>query len=160
MATPAGQIKGIVEKEIKEAPEKFPLLQDYDMFIGPLPEDANVRSNAVTFIDYGGGTGHPGYRLDFPAVQIFMRSRSTRYDGVEVMTEVKDIFMNREPEDLEDGSETRIVATNVIGDINFIGADENNQQYFTLNIDLITEPGDPLGRSKREQLPTAEATER
>lgn len=104
----------------------------------------------VSISDSPGQSPNPKWSLDYPAVQVIIRSKPFEYNvGYTQARAIKDAVIGI---DSYTSGDDRIVSTTMLGDVNYIGPDENNRDMFSLNIRLIIE-STPGAGSHREPLP-------
>jgi hypothetical protein len=116
--------------------------------IGRLPATPDV---VMAIVDAPGQSPNPKWLLDYPAIQVLVRSGKDNYDGAYTMAKsVKDALLGLYSTNLTNGD--RWVSCLMRGDINYIGPDENSRPMFSLNFGLITQPA-PGGLDNREPLP-------
>lgn len=105
-----------------------------NIWVDMLPQD---RTACIAVISTGGESPEPGLKLDYPTVQVIIRSSARDIpSNYNTALAVKNLLLGAEPLTL-DG----IVYKSVImrGDINFLGLDDNSQPVRTLNFRLIKE---------------------
>jgi hypothetical protein len=117
--------------------------------IGP-PTTTPDELIAVT--DAPGRSPNPKWLLDFPAVQIIVRGKNGGYATAYAKAQaVKDAMLGKEAHEATGG---RWDGVTMMGDINYVGVDENSRPIFSMNFSLIREPNvTPL--TNREPLPEA-----
>lgn len=94
--------------------------------------------NRITCIDTGGEPPNPRWLLDFPSVQVVVRTSANNYDGgFTIAKVVKDLCLGVDAQDI-DGD--RLVSVTLVSDVFYIGKDDSQRHKFTLNFNLITEP--------------------
>lgn len=119
---------------------------DWAVYIGKQPDSPD---NCVTIYDSGGGTPSPLWLLDYPHVQVRVRSRNGQYQEAMVTAkDIKSIILGQPSQDLNGD---RWVQFNLAGDIGFMGYDKNERPEFVLNFELIIEPA-ATAHDNREPL--------
>lgn len=115
--------------------------------LGILP---STPDQVMAISDSPGQSPNPRWSLDYPSVQVVIRSEPFEYDvGYNQARAVKDAVIGI---DSYTSGDDRIVSTTMLGDINYIGPDENNRTMFALNFRFIIE-STPGAGSHREPLP-------
>lgn len=88
----------------------------------------------------GGLPPNPRWRLDYPSLQIMVRSAKMDYsDGYDLAVSIKKAMLGREPGVVVSGSD-RWNSVTMPGDIVPLGEDELHRFRFSLNFRLIVEP--------------------
>jgi hypothetical protein len=108
---------------------------DWGAHISVLPI---TPTKAVALFDTGGTNPNPALLLDYQTVQI--QVRGGKNDAMQTYAkakEIKDRLLGCPSQDI-DGD--RLVSVGGIGDITFVGRDDNDQPIFSLNFRLIVEP--------------------
>lgn len=116
----------------------------WDLKIGKMVTTPN---QIVALFDSGGQNPSPRWLLDYPTFQARIRGEKSDYAGAYTKARaVKDALLGVDSQDI--GSE-RLVNIICMGDIGFMGYDENDRPEFVVNFRAIIEPSsgthrDPL----------------
>ena len=113
----------------------FAAVSGWGIFIGPLPKkpDTCILVNST-----GGRNPFPNFLLDFPSVQVMVRgSENGHEDAWDKASACVDALLGMSSTAM--GSDTYL-ACNQIGDISFLGLDENQRPLFSANFSFIVEP--------------------
>jgi len=103
--------------------------------IGAMPDSPD---KVIYLCDTGGREPNPKWLLDFPSLQAVIRGPVGSYlDTFREAKAVKDILLGAPSQDL---LSDRWVSVTMIGDLGFIGRDENERPLFSMNFALIIEP--------------------
>lgn len=120
---------------------------DWPIKVGPLP---TTPDQVIGCVDAPGLSPNPKWALDYPAVQILVRTGTFDYQaGYDKAREIKDALLGMDSVTIGDD---RWVSTTMLGDISYLGPDENQRPTFALNFRAIIE-SKPAADSFREQLP-------
>lgn len=121
----------------------------WSLYIGSQPD---TPERVVTIYDSAGGTPNPRWLLDYPHVQIRVRGNVNDYQvASQKAIELRNRLLGRASYDAYNGSGDRIVAINAIGDVAFVGKDEQHRPEFVFNLSLIVEPA-TTPETQREPL--------
>lgn len=143
--SPAAQAATLLD--IADIGKLIPATGEWPIKIGPLPTSPDT---VIGCIDGPGLSPNPKWSLDYPAIQILVRTPAFDYQaGYDKSREVKDALIGIDSMTIGDD---RWVSTTMLGDISYLGPDENNRALFALNFRLIIE-SKPGPGSYREQLP-------
>jgi len=115
----------------------------WSLEIGTAPDTPN---KVTTLTDTGGLDPNPKYLLDFPTVQVVVRGDPNGY--VAARTEaraVKDVCLGVDSQDI--GTD-RLVAINQLGDVAYIGRDDQMRPMFSINFALIVEPAESANTNR------------
>jgi hypothetical protein len=135
MDSPAVLLGGRIPTTIVDGTTGWPLK------FGKLPADID---KVVALYDTPGQSPNPRWRLDYPGVQALVRSTAHDYaGGYTKVREVRDALLGLDSVTV--GSE-RIVSVTCLGDINYIGPDENSRPIFSVNFRMIIEPSSGTNR--------------
>ena len=111
---------------------------DWAMFIGDQPD---APDRIITLYDSAGGTPNPRWLLDYPHVQVRVRGGANDYYEVSQQALLlRNLLLGKASYDALNGNGDRIVAINAIGDVAFIGKDEQKRPEFVFNLSMIVEP--------------------
>jgi len=103
---------------------------------GRMPDSPN---QVVVLMDTGGEPANPKWLLDFPTVQIMVRGNVGGYlAAYALIKNLKDLCLGVNSQDI--GTD-RLVSVTQITDVLTLGNDDNDRPTFSLNLQLITEPG-------------------
>jgi len=103
--------------------------------IGAMPDKPD---KVIYIMDSGGRPPNPKWLLDFPSLQVVVRGSVGSYlDTYNEAKAVKDILLGAPSQDL---LSDRWVSITMMGDLGFIGRDENERPMFSVNFALIIEP--------------------
>lgn len=118
--------------------------------VGPLPTTPNA---VVAIVDAPGQSPNPKWLLDYPAIQVVVRGATDDYPGAYAKAKaIKDGLLGIDSFTTTAGN--RWVSVTMMGEINYLGPDDNSRPQFSLNFRLIIEPVSTVG-SSREALPGA-----
>lgn len=110
----------------------------WGIFIGREP---TTPDTAIIIARSGGLSPNPKWLLDYPNIQVRVRGAKHNYSGAhDKGEEIKDLLLGITSQDV-DGD--RWVSITMPGDMGFIGYDENDRPHFSLNFQMIVEPGVP-----------------
>lgn len=134
MATPSNILRTVLQQAPSitgAAPTN-----DWGVNISKLPLSP---TRVIAIFDTGGiGSPNPALLLNFPTVQIQVRGNSN--DNALVYAKAQDIKDRLLGADSQDVLGDRLVSVGMIGDITFMGRDDNDCPIYSLNFRLIVEP--------------------
>ena len=111
---------------------------DWSMHISKLP---NKPDKAIAIFDSGGAeTANPKWLLDYRTFQVMVRGGANDYvEAFNKTAEVKDALLGLPAQTVEGD---RWDGVTLIGDITFVGRDENDRPMLSVNFRVIIEPAD------------------
>lgn len=119
---------------------------DWAIFIGT---SVHTPDRQINIFDTGGQAPNPRWLIDYPSVQVTVRAKVGEYqEAYDKAVLIKNALLGLPSQDINGD---RWVHVNMLGDINYIGKDENERPKFTLNFTLIIEPAES-GSDNREAL--------
>lgn len=123
---------------------------DWDITFGRMND---MPHRQITIYSTGGLPKNPRWLLDYPSIQIRVRGNINDYQLVDAKAqEVFNYLVGIESFTADNGD--RIDHINAIGDVAFIGWDDQKRPEFVLNIRLIAEPlAANVPGTNREALP-------
>lgn len=120
---------------------------DWDLWIGKLPDKPD---RAIVLYDSGGRPANPRWLLDFPSFQVRVRGNGDDYKtAYDQLKTVKDYLLG--VPSYTASNNDRIVMITAIGDIAFVGWDENKRPAHVMNFSMTVEPY-ATGNEHREAL--------
>ncbi len=121
----------------------FGALSGWGIFIGQEPTNP---STVITLFNSGGRESNPLWLIDFPSLNARVRGAPGGYEAAhQKAKDTKDALLGLPSQDLNGD---RWVSVTMIGDINELGFNENNQPQFSLNFALIIEPANVAGDNR------------
>ena len=115
---------------------------EWSLHLYRLPATPN---RSISIARSGGINSNPRWALDYPSMQVMVRSNPGDYDSVITKAQaVKDALLGLPSQDI---GTTRWVAVNMIGDISPLGSDEKDRPLASVNFALIIEPAPGANRS-------------
>lgn len=94
--------------------------------------------NCITIRQTGGTTPNPKWLLDYPSIQVIVRSGPNGFrDAWNKAQSVKNVLLGLPSQDLNGD---RWVQVNMMGDVSDIGQDEKRRPRVSVNFRLIIEP--------------------
>jgi len=132
MNDPAEAIK---DKLVTDSVGAFGLGSGWRIFLGRFPDtpDTIILVNGT-----GGANPYPHLRLNFPSVQVMLRGEQNGYQEARAKAkEVCDKLLGMDTEVLNFDTYR---SCNQIGDVIWLGQDENNRPIFSANFRFIVEP--------------------
>lgn len=122
----------------------FAASSGWGIYIGQEP---TLPTTVITLFNTGGRASNPLWLLDFPSLNARVRGAPGGYVAAQQKAkDVKDALLGLPSQDLNGD---RWVSVTMIGDINELGFNENNQPQFSLNFALIIEPANVAGDNRR-----------
>lgn len=114
-------------------------IADWGINISKLPPTP-IRSVAI--FDTGGTNPNPALLLDFKTAQVQIRGNVNDNALVYAQAQaIKDRLLGAPSQDMPGAApQDRMVSLTMIGDITFVGRDENDYPIYTINFRLIIEP--------------------
>jgi hypothetical protein len=104
--------------------------------VGPLTSQPDA---VIAIIDAPGQSPNPKWLLDFPAIQVVVRGKPDDYPTAKAKAdEVKDALLGIDAFTTPAGN--RWDGVTMMGDVNYLGPDENSRPQFSLNFRIIREP--------------------
>jgi hypothetical protein len=98
----------------------------------------DLPDQQIALVDTGGSNSNPAFLLDEVSLQALVRGPKDRYDlGWQKAKDVKDVLLGRDPQDL---TTSRWDGVTALGDITYMGADDNNRPLFSMNFRIFVEP--------------------
>lgn len=126
-------------EHLKDLLASHVLVSDWEIQISVGLDHANIQDDIIIITDTLGLDPNPKWLLDFPSCQIIVRGKPNTYlDTFREAKAVKDILLG--VDSFTTAHTDRIVAVNMLGDLNFIGRDEGMRPMFSMNFSLIIEP--------------------
>jgi hypothetical protein len=145
MASPSEGIKDIL---VAASIATFgpPTGTDWGLYVGVMPDIKDLSDRALSIFDTAWQTPNAKWLLDQPGIQVQVRGGPGDYQAAyDKAVEVKNALLGIAPQtvngDLWDG----IVP---VGDISFIGYDNNRRPTFSVNFGLYIEPAVTAGQSR------------
>lgn len=118
----------------------FAATSGWGIFIGKLPSKPET---AIAITATGGLASNPKYLLDYPSLQVLVRGAKNGYQAAELKARnVKDVLLGLSSQIV---NSDKWVQVNMIGDVAFMGFDENDCPLFSVNFSLIIEPATSTG---------------
>jgi hypothetical protein len=111
---------------------------DWGIYVGEVP--TNIAKDRCIVINEVGSSEppHPSLLLNYPAVQVLVRSAANDYQGArQKIEDVKDRLLGCPSQDVSGDRYISILMTN---DVMALGRDERRRPIFTTNWHLIVEP--------------------
>jgi hypothetical protein len=123
----------------------------WSVWVGKQPTSPD---RTITIYDAPGLAPNPKWLLDYPTVQFRIRGGQPDYKVAgDKAIEVRNRLLGRESYDAIDGLGDRIVSITALGDVNFVGCEENTvRPEFIFNLRLIIEPSPLTSPTHREPL--------
>lgn len=139
MAIPSEMLRTLITSKV--------VAGSYSLYTGESPP---TPDKVVVLRDTTGEPPNPSWLLDYPGVQIEIRSiRGGYIDAREMAQTLKDTLLGVTSQDILGD---RLVAINLFSDIAFIGADASHRPIFTFNLALIVQPATNAD-TNREPIP-------
>ena len=109
--------------------------KEWSLNISRMPSEPN-RQLAISRT--GGKASDPKWALDYPSMQVMIRGNPSDYIATRDKAQnVKDELLGLNSQTIGD---TRWVSVTAIGDVNWLGYDENERPMLSVNFALIVEP--------------------
>lgn len=117
---------------------------DWSIHVSKMPDGEGVPDRAIAIFDTGGGeeNANPKWLLDYRTIQIRVRARQDEYaDAYAKIAQCKDVLLGLPPTTVG-GDEWNSVTS--LGDITFLGRDDNDRPELVYNLQIIMEPADSV----------------
>lgn len=99
----------------------------------------STPNRVVVLTDSGGQSPNPRWKIDYPTFQARVRGGNGEYaEAYDKAKEVRNKLLGIDSQDLAGGD--RLVSIICVGDIGFMGYDENDRPEFSVNFRAIIEP--------------------
>lgn len=116
----------------------FAASSGWSLHVNDLPDDDGVPDTIVAIFNSGGSPSNPKWLLDFPHIQVRVRSAVNGYNAAWAKSvEIHDLLLGLPAQDVSGG---RIDSITAIGHINPLGQDDKRRHSFSMNFALIVEP--------------------
>lgn len=136
MSSPSVGIKDILETAgVGDFGDNTPDTGRWTSRIGRLTDTPNRQ---IAIYDTGGQEPNPKWLLNNPTAMVSVRGEPDEY--AETWTKARDVFDALVGYESADLNGDRWVGIWAMGDINFLGYDEERRPEFTVNLRLIIEP--------------------
>ncbi len=109
--------------------------EEWSLNISRMPSAPNRQ---IAISRTGGKASDPKWALDYPSMQVMIRGNPSDYVAARDKAQnVKDELLGLNSQTIGD---TRWVSVTAIGDVNWLGYDENERPMLSVNFALIVEP--------------------